>query len=139
MNLEEKTLKEEYIYKGRIINLRVDDIVLPNGENAKREVVEHNGGVCVAPLTEDNCLLFVRQFRYPYKEVVLELPAGKLEKGENAYDAGVRELTEETGAYADGEMIDNAPHPMMKLSFDCPFEIPAGSYLRMERKGGVIL
>lgn len=106
MNLEEKTLKEEYIYKGRIINLRVDDIELPNGENAKREVVEHNGGVCVAPLTEDNCLLFVRQFRYPYKEVVLELPAGKLEKGENAYDAGIRELTEETGAYADGEMTD---------------------------------
>lgn len=91
MKLEEKTLSEKYIYNGRIINLRVDEVLLPNGNEAKREVVEHNGGVCVAPLTEDNCLLFVRQFRYPYKEVVLELPAGKLEKGEDAYSAGLRE------------------------------------------------
>lgn len=106
MKLEEKTLSEKYIYNGRIINLRVDEVLLPNGNEAKREVVEHNGGVCVAPLTEDNCLLFVRQFRYPYKEVVLELPAGKLEKGEDAYSAGLRELTEETGAYADGDMVD---------------------------------
>lgn len=106
MNLEEKTLDERYIYNGRIINLRVDTVLLPNGADVKREVVEHNGGVCIAPLTEDNCLLFVRQFRYPYKEVVLELPAGKLEKNENVYDAGLRELTEETGAYADGDMID---------------------------------
>ena len=79
MNLEEKTLKKTYIYKGKIINVRADDAELPNGKTAKREVVEHPGGVTVAALTADNELMFVRQFRYPYSEVVLELPAGKLD------------------------------------------------------------
>ena len=63
-----------------------------------RNVVEHPGGVCVAALTEKNELLFVRQFRYPYGEVVLELPAGKLEKGSTPLENGKRELKEETGA-----------------------------------------
>ncbi len=101
MNLEEKTLKKTYIYKGRIINLRADDAELPNGKTAKREVVEHPGGVTVAALTADNELMFVRQFRYPYSEVVLELPAGKLEPGEDPFKAGKRELREETGAVAE--------------------------------------
>lgn len=100
MNLIETPLEQEYKYKGRIINLRVDKARLPNGAEAGREVVEHPGGVCVAALTEDNCLLFVRQFRYPYGEVLLELPAGKLDKGEDPLEAGKRELKEETGASA---------------------------------------
>ena len=83
MNLTEETMAQEYKYKGRIINLRVDDIRLPNGNPAKREVVEHPGGVCVAALTDNMEILMVRQFRYPYGEVVLEVPAGKREKGED--------------------------------------------------------
>lgn len=101
MNLEEKTLKKTYIYKGKIINVRADDAELPNGKTAKREVVEHPGGVTVAALTADNELMFVRQFRYPYSEVALELPAGKLEPGEDPLKAGKRELREETGAVAE--------------------------------------
>ena len=100
MNLIETPLKQEYKYKGRIINLRVDKAQLPNGTEAFREVVEHPGGVCVAALTRDDCLLFVRQFRYPYGEVLLELPAGKLDKGEDPLEAGKRELKEETGVSA---------------------------------------
>ncbi|MGN0635636.1 MAG: NUDIX hydrolase [Acutalibacteraceae bacterium] len=100
MELFEKTLKQEYKYEGKILNLRVDKAELPNGRECTREVVEHNGGVTVAALTDENELLFVRQFRYPYGEVVLELPAGKLEKGEDPFAAGVRELEEETGAVA---------------------------------------
>ncbi len=100
MDLTEKTLKKEYIFKGRIINLRVDDALMPDGKTALREVVEHPGGVCVAALTDENELLFVEQFRYPYSEVVLELPAGKLEYGEDPFLAGKRELKEETGAQA---------------------------------------
>lgn len=100
MDLTEKTLKKEYIFKGRIINLRVDDALMPDGKTALREVVEHPGGVCVAALTDENELLFVEQFRYPYSETVLELPAGKLEYGENPFLAGKRELKEETGAQA---------------------------------------
>ena len=100
MDLKETTVKQTYIHKGRILNLRVDDALLPNGEPCVREVVEHNGGVTVAALTDDNELLFVRQYRYPYSEVVLELPAGKLEKGEDPFSAVQRELLEETGAVA---------------------------------------
>lgn len=101
MDMTEKTVSREYIFKGRIINLRVDDALLPDGSVAKREVVEHPGGVCVAALTENNELLFVEQFRYPYSEVVLELPAGKLEYGEDPFEVGKRELREETGAVAE--------------------------------------
>ncbi len=98
MNLIEKTVGRTEIYNGKIIKVSVDDVLLPNGEPAKRELVEHPGGVCIAALDEKNELLFVRQFRYPYKEVVLELPAGKLEKGQNPLENGKRELKEETGA-----------------------------------------
>ncbi|MEG0545859.1 MAG: NUDIX hydrolase [Oscillospiraceae bacterium] len=100
MDLTEKTLSKKYIFNGKIINLRVDEALLPNGATANREVVEHPGGVCIAPLTKNNELIFVKQFRYPYSEVVLELPAGKLEYSENPLIAGKRELKEETGANA---------------------------------------
>jgi len=99
--MTEKPVKQEYKYKGKIVNLRVDDALLPDGSTAKREVVEHPGGVCIAALTDKNELLFVEQFRYPYFEIVPELPAGKLEYGEDPFEAGKRELREETGAVAD--------------------------------------
>lgn len=100
MNLRETPVEQEVKYEGRIIRLRVDKAQLPNGRIATREVVEHNGGVCIAALTEQQELLFVRQFRYPYQEVVLELPAGKIDKGEEPLACGKRELTEEIGASA---------------------------------------
>lgn len=97
---EEKTLETRKIYDGRIIHLRNDSVLLPNGHKSQREVVEHPGGVCVAAVDDDNCLLFVRQFRYPYKKVILELPAGKIDPGEEPFACGKRELKEETGATA---------------------------------------
>lgn len=101
MDFTEKPLKQDYLYRGKIVNLRVDNAELPDGTTALREVVEHPGGVCVAALTEKEELLFVEQFRYPYMETVLELPAGKLEYGEDPFEAGKRELLEETGAAAE--------------------------------------
>lgn len=101
MNLEEKQLSAEYLYKGKIINLRRDEVLLPNGENALREVIEHPGGVCVAAITDNDEILMVRQFRYPYFETVLEIPAGKRDNADEApIDCGIRELREETGATA---------------------------------------
>ena len=105
MNLQEKTLKSETVFKGRIITLKTDIALLPDGSQAGREYIEHPGGVCVVPLTDNNEVLMVRQFRYPYKEVVLEIPAGKKDKGEDPFTTGKRELKEETGATAD-EYID---------------------------------
>ena len=101
MKFEEKTLESEYIYKGRIISVRTDKVSLPNGRTADREVVEHAAGVCVVPLTDEGELVFVRQFRYPFYEELLELPAGKSDReGEKPLECGKRELLEETGATA---------------------------------------
>lgn len=97
MKLTEKTIDKKYIYEGKIINVRVDNAQLENGKITKRELVEHPGGVSIAALTSENEMLFVRQFRYPYGSVILEAPAGKLEKGEDPFAAGIRELKEETG------------------------------------------
>ena len=101
MDTREVTVLKNTIYQGKILNLRVDVAGLPNGKEAPREFVEHNGGVTVAALTDDAKLIFVRQFRYPYMEEVLELPAGKLEKGEDPLEAGKRELREEAGVTAE--------------------------------------
>lgn len=98
MELTEKTLSSKSVFDGRILHIALDEVELPDGKKSKREVVNHPGGVTVAALDEDNNLLFVKQFRYPYKEVVLELPAGKLEKGSTPLENGKRELMEETGA-----------------------------------------
>lgn len=98
MELTEKTLSSKSVFDGRILHITLDEIELPDGKKSKREVVNHPGGVTVAALDEENRLLFVKQFRYPYKEVVLELPAGKLEKGSTPLENGKRELMEETGA-----------------------------------------
>ena len=103
MNLTEKTLSQEYKYKGRIVNLRVDEVELPGGHTSVREVVEHPGGVCIAALTDRKELLFVRQYRYPLHGLLLELPAGKLDPGEDHRPAALRELSEETGLEA-GEL-----------------------------------
>jgi len=100
MNLNETTVARNVVYRGRIVTLRCDDALLPNGKPCLREVVDHPGGVCVVAVTNENELLLVRQFRYPYGEVLLELPAGKLEHGEDPLLAGQRELLEETGAVA---------------------------------------
>ncbi len=101
MEFFEKTLSVKEIFKGKIISVHEDEIELPDGSRAKREIVEHSGGVCVAAITDEKELFFVRQFRYPYKKVLLELPAGKLEKGEDPLEAGMRELREECGVTAE--------------------------------------
>lgn len=98
MKLTEKTIEQNYIYNGRILNFHVDKAELENGKIVTRECVDHHGGVSIAALTDKNEMLFVRQYRYPYHEVVLEAPAGKLEQNESPLKAGKRELREETGA-----------------------------------------
>ena len=99
MKKEEKTLKSKVIYDGRILRLNCDDVITSKGVKTKREVVHHNGGVCVLAML-DGKIPMVKQFRYSYGEEMFELPAGKLEKGEDSYTAGLRELEEEVGLKA---------------------------------------
>ena len=98
MQLWEKTVESQVIFRGKIITVRLDQAELVNGKLASREVVEHPGGVAVLPLYDDGTVSVVRQFRYPFGEVVTELPAGKLEPGEDHRLAALRELEEEVGA-----------------------------------------
>lgn len=101
MKLHEVTKSVRELYNGKIIRVHLDDVELENGKPAKREVVDHPGGVSVAILTDRDELIFVRQFRYPYQQVLLELPAGKLEPGEDPFEAMKREQREETGTSGD--------------------------------------
>lgn len=97
MELWEKTLESQTLFEGRIVTVKLDKAQLVNGAVVSREVVEHPGGVCILPLFDDGTVSIVRQFRYPFQQVVTELPAGKLEKGEAHRPAALRELEEEVG------------------------------------------
>lgn len=100
MELIEQKLKTLTSYHGVIVNVRLDEARLPDGSTAKREVVEHPGGVTVLPLEPDGTVWCVRQYRYPFSRTLLEVPAGKLEPGEVPELAAARELSEETGLTA---------------------------------------
>ena len=101
-----ETLKEQQtgsrlVFDGQILHLYHDDVALPNGQPAKREVIRHVGAVCVIPLTDDGRVVMERQYRYPVDRVILEIPAGKLDsKDEVPEEAIRRELEEETGYQA---------------------------------------
>lgn len=97
MELMEKTVESQVLFSGKIITVRLDKARLPNGRLAAREVVEHPGGVAVFAMDDQGQVALVRQYRYPMGEETLELPAGKLEPGEDPRDSGLRELAEETG------------------------------------------
>ena len=101
MDMRETRISGEYFFEGRIMKARVDEVRLPNGKQASREVCEHVGGVGVLPIDQDGNIILVRQFRYPFDTETLEMPAGKMDHGpENAEECGVRELAEETGCTA---------------------------------------
>ena len=97
----EKTLSSEVLFEGRVVTLTKDVALLENGETSIREVVHHHGGACIVPYFEDGTLCMVRQFRYAMQQELWELPAGKLEKGEDPFKAAKRELGEECGLTAD--------------------------------------
>jgi len=101
----EKQVETNTLYKGLIVNVRRDMAEMQNGARVPREVVEHPGGVGIVPVTPDNKVLMVRQYRYPMEETLLEIPAGKLDDREGPLECAVRELSEETGCTA-GKIVD---------------------------------
>ncbi|WP_132743408.1 NUDIX hydrolase [Scopulibacillus darangshiensis] len=96
-DLNEKTIQSKTIYEGKIINLKIEDVELPNGHTGRREIIEHPGAVAVIAKTAEDKLVLVKQFRKPLERTIFEIPAGKLEKGEDPRESAIRELEEETG------------------------------------------
>lgn len=102
--LQEEMLSSQDIFKGKILDVKMDTVRLPNGKTATRELIRHIGAVCIVAVTEDDEVIVEHQYRYPFDEVVVEIPAGKLDsKDEDPADAAERELMEETGVTA-GDM-----------------------------------
>lgn len=100
-NLEERTVATEPIFAGRVIKVRVDEVVLPNGETSKREIVNHPGAVAIIVITDDGKIVLVEQYRKAMEKALVEIPAGKLEQGEKPEVTAIRELEEETGYICD--------------------------------------
>ena len=103
-HLLERFYKRDTVFTGRAINFRVDEVVLPNGKHATREYMDHPGAVAVLPFLDKETVVMVRQFRHPMGRVTIEVPAGKLDKGERPLASVKRELQEETG-YRAGKII----------------------------------
>lgn len=97
----EKTLSSELLFEGKVVKLYKDEVELENGYKTGREWIKHPGGVCVVALDEEENVYFVEQFRYPFHTALMEIPAGKLEFGEDHRECGIRELKEEIGATAE--------------------------------------
>ncbi|KIL44268.1 NUDIX hydrolase [Jeotgalibacillus soli] len=94
---EEVTIKKDVLFEGRIINLQVEKVSLPNGKTSTREIIKHPGAVCVIALTDEGKIIMVEQYRKALERSILEIPAGKLEPGEEPILTAARELEEETG------------------------------------------
>ena len=106
MELYEKTLSSELIFDGRVVHLYRDKVELPRGVTSEREYIKHVGAVCILPLTDDGQVVLERQYRYPFSDVLVEIPAGKLDHAnEDLREAALRELREETGIVP-RELID---------------------------------
>ncbi|MBP2657957.1 MAG: hydrolase [Firmicutes bacterium] len=99
-NLIEKFLASKVVFKGNLLNVFSDQVELPNGKKASREYIKHPGAVAVVPITQEGNIVLVRQYRYPIGKLLLEVPAGKLDKGEQPDECALRELEEETGYVA---------------------------------------
>lgn len=95
--LEEKTIESKEIFSGKVISLHVEEVELPNGKTSKREIIKHPGAVAIIALTDDNKIVMVEQYRKALERTIVEIPAGKLEKGEEPAVCARRELEEETG------------------------------------------
>ena len=137
-----RIISSQVIYKGKVFNTLVDQIEYNSGNKAIREVAEHPGGAVVVPVTDKGKIVMVTQYRFPVKEVLLELPAGKLSKGEDPKVCAVRELEEETGYKSDdikslGSIYTTPGYSTEKLWIYLAENLKPGNYNREEGEFGM--
>ena len=136
MELYEKTLEQVSKYEGRVIHVHVDTVELPNGRTSTREIVNHPGGVGILALDENNNVLVVRQYRYAFGRTLIEIPAGKLEKGEDPYQAAMRELMKDKTCFVIAHRlstIQNADNILVVRDGDI---VEQGSHQQLMERGG---
>jgi ADP-ribose pyrophosphatase len=137
-----RIVKSEVIFRGKVFNTKVDQIEYDSGNKAVREVAEHPGGAVVVPVTNDRKIVMVTQHRYPMGEILLELPAGKLGKGEDPRLCAVRELEEETGYKSDnvkelGSIYTTPGYSTEKLWIYLAKDLKTGNHNREEGEFGM--
>ena len=110
-NIEEKTNSSEVVFQGKLLDVRRDIVILPNGENGTREWIKHPGAVCCIPILSNGKIALIRQYRYSVRKMMIELPAGKLDKNEAPEDCAIRELEEEIGYKANKITFLTNIHP----------------------------
>ena len=137
-----RTIKRDLVYSGKVFNIKVDQIEYNTGNKAIREVAEHPGGAVVVPVTKEGKIVMVTQHRFPVDKILLELPAGKLGKGENPFICAVRELEEETGYKSDnveelGSIYTTPGYSTEKLWIYLAKDLKPGDYNREEGEFGM--
>lgn len=115
MDFKEEMISSKRIFKGNVITVRVDEVLLPNKKKSTREIVEHSGAVCIVPITDDGFVYMVKQYRYAFNSIVLEIPAGKLDNGEKPDQAARRELEEEVGVTCNELIYIGEYHPSVAI------------------------
>ena len=111
INLKENKISSKIVYKGSLLDVRRDVVLLPNGKQSSREWINHPGAVCIIPVLPNGQLALIRQFRYPIRKEMIELPAGKLDPNELPEKCALRELEEETGYNAQEITLLTHIHP----------------------------
>ena len=137
-----RVVKSEVIFRGKVFNTKVDQIEYTSGNKAVREVAEHPGGAVVVPVADDGKIVMITQHRFPVNKVLLELPAGKLNKGENPLVCAVRELEEETGYKSDnvielGSIYTTPGYSTEKLWIYLAKDLKPGDHNREEGEFGM--
>ena len=137
-----KILKSEVLYRGKVFNTKVDQIEYDSGNKAVREVAEHAGGAVMVPVTDDGKIIMVTQYRFPVQKVLLELPAGKLDNGEDPLHCAIRELEEETGYKSKnvkeiGSIYTTPGYSSEKLCIFLATDLKKGNYNREEGEHGM--
>ncbi|MGN1031875.1 MAG: NUDIX hydrolase [Intestinibacter sp.] len=130
----ENTVSSDLIYTGKTVSLRVDTVEVPNKGYQKREIVEHNGVAAIIAITEDNKIILVRQYRKSIEDVVLEIPAGKLELNENPRECAMRKLRQKTGYSAESFKLIHKFYPSVGFSNQMIFIYLASNLEKCEDK-----